>query len=224
MRFVLGHDKRNISDEDLLGDLGKVASALGKISLTEREYEEKGQYGVTTVIRRFGGWSKAMQKAGLQKMRASNITKEELFENIETVWMKLGRQPSYAEMRKPLSAFHAASYERKFGSWRKALEEFVLFVGSEDRPETLTARDPQKQSISRNSRTVSLRLRFLVMRRDNFKCKVCGKSPATDPMITLEVDHLVPWSAGGETVEDNLQTLCVLCNQGKSNLSMETTL
>jgi hypothetical protein len=128
--FVLGHDKRNIKDEDILGDLGKVAFASGKISLTEREYEEKGQYGVTTVIRRFGSWSKAVHQAGLQKTRASNIIKEELFENIETVWIKLGRQPNYGEMHKPLSAFHVASYERKFGSWRKALEEFVQFIGA----------------------------------------------------------------------------------------------
>jgi len=224
MRFVLGHDKRNISDEDILGDLSKVASALGKITLTEREYNEKGRYGVTTVIRRFGGWSKAMKKAGLQKTRASNISKEELFENIETVWMKLGRQPSYAEMQKPLSVFHVASYERKFGSWRKALEEFVQFIGSEDQPENLTALDLHKQSNSSHSRTINLRLRFRVMRRDNFKCKVCGKSPAIDSITTLEVDHVVPWSEGGRTVDDNLQTLCSLCNQGKSNLSMKTTL
>ncbi|RKX24889.1 MAG: hypothetical protein DRP45_07160 [Candidatus Zixiibacteriota bacterium] len=34
----------------------------------------------------------------------------------------------------------------------------------------------------------------------------------------MEVDHKIPWSKGGETIEENLQTLCSECNQGKSNL------
>jgi 5-methylcytosine-specific restriction endonuclease McrA len=36
--------------------------------------------------------------------------------------------------------------------------------------------------------------------------------------ITLHVDHIKPWSKGGETVPDNLQTLCSVCNIGKNNL------
>ncbi|KAB2833205.1 MAG: HNH endonuclease, partial [Candidatus Brocadia sp.] len=60
-----------------------------------------------------------------------------------------------------------------------------------------------------------------VMRNDNFKCRICGRSPATDQNIKLEVDHVKPWSKGGETVIENLQTLCSDCNSGKSNLRMK---
>ena len=56
------------------------------------------------------------------------------------------------------------------------------------------------------------------MARDNFKCRICGKSPATDPKITLHIDHIIPWSKGGETIFENLQTLCSECNLGKSDL------
>lgn len=45
-------------------------------------------------------------------------------------------------------------------------------------------------------RDVNLRLRFKVMQRDNFKCCICGKSPATNPDIELHIDHIVPWSKG----------------------------
>ena len=58
------------------------------------------------------------------------------------------------------------------------------------------------------------------MRRDNFKCCVTGRSPATDPNVILEVDHIVPWDKGGETVLENLQTLTKEINIGKSNLDM----
>ena len=33
----------------------------------------------------------------------------------------------------------------------------------------------------------------------------------------IQVDHIVPWSKGGETEESNLQTKCKKCNLGKGN-------
>ena len=36
--------------------------------------------------------------------------------------------------------------------------------------------------------------------------------------VELHVDHIKPWSKGGETVLENLQTLCATCNLGKSNI------
>ena len=71
---------------------------------------------------------------------------------------------------------------------------------------------------SKTKRDINLRLRFLVMKRDNFKCVVCGRSPAKDPEIELHIDHIIAWANGGETVFENLQTLCSLCNIGKSDL------
>jgi 5-methylcytosine-specific restriction endonuclease McrA len=53
--------------------------------------------------------------------------------------------------------------------------------------------------------------------RDNCKCQICGASPAHEP-IKLEVDHIHPWAKGGETILENLQTLCTRCNGGKSDL------
>jgi len=36
--------------------------------------------------------------------------------------------------------------------------------------------------------------------------------------VVLHIDHVTPWSKGGETEMDNLQTLCEPCNLGKSDL------
>lgn len=73
----------------------------------------------------------------------------------------------------------------------------------------------------KTSRTINLRTRFLVLQRDNFCCCKCGASPAKDQTVELQIDHIIPWSKGGETVIDNLQTLCSKCNLGKSNLTQE---
>ena len=55
------------------------------------------------------------------------------------------------------------------------------------------------------------------MKRDGFKCVLCGDSPAKNPTCELHIDHITPWSHGGETIEENLRTLCSSCNLGRSN-------
>lgn len=70
---------------------------------------------------------------------------------------------------------------------------------------------------SRTTRNISDKLRYQVLKRDHFKCCACGASPAKDPNVELHVDHIIPWSKGGETTLENLQTLCSRCNIGKSD-------
>ena len=218
MKFQLKEFNRNIPDNDLLLDLDNVAKKLNKQKITEEEYKELGKFHTSTIYRRFGSWLTALKKAGLEQTRTvMNIPKEDLFKNLEEVWIKVGRQPRYAEMRKPLSIYDAGTYTNRFGSWRNALEEFVNLIDK-----SITNNESKNRKVvndkHKTKRDISLRLRFLVMKRDNFKCKICGKSPAIDSSIILHVDHIIPWSRGGETVLDNLQTLCSKCNLGKSNI------
>ena len=70
---------------------------------------------------------------------------------------------------------------------------------------------------SKKKRNPSTRLRFEVLARDKFTCRYCGASPAKDPSVILHIDHISPWSKGGETSLNNLQTLCSKCNLGKSD-------
>ena len=72
-------------------------------------------------------------------------------------------------------------------------------------------------TVKRSSRVISTNLRYKVLKRDNFKCCACGASPAKDPSVELHIDHIIPWSKGGETTLDNLQTLCSKCNLGKGD-------
>ena len=58
-------------------------------------------------------------------------------------------------------------------------------------------------------------LRYDVLKRDNYKCCICGYSAKDGEK--LQVDHIIPISKGGKTELSNLQTLCSRCNIGKSN-------
>lgn len=57
-------------------------------------------------------------------------------------------------------------------------------------------------------------LRYDIMKRDGFRCVLCGRSVERDG-VTLHVDHIIPVAKGGKTVPGNLRTLCEECNKGK---------
>ena len=222
MKFELTPHNRNISDDQLIVDVKRVAVQLGKNSITIDEYNECGNFHATTLTRRFRSWFKVLEIAGLEKSRSSlNISEDELFKNLEEVWIKLGRQPSYTDIQRPLSKYCAGTYENRFGSWRKGLEKFVSYINNEESLSFENEMQNLKVEPSakhKTKRSVNWRLRFIVMRRDNFKCKSCGRSPATDSSIVLHVDYIKAWANGGETFQENLQTLCSKCNIGKSDL------
>lgn len=225
---------RDANDEKLLNDLKRVAILLNKITVTHEEYCSNGRYHWSTFIKRFGSWNKAIELAGLDFTIARNTTDEELFQNILHVWEKLGRQPAYKEMHKPLSKYSGKPYVTRFGSWFSALGKFVEYINdsSSSDSEESAIKDDEFIEMNNNNKNIidtpikhktkrdpNWRLRFLVMKRDGFKCIMCGKTPATTPGVELHIDHIHPWSKGGETILENLQTLCSVCNIGKSNLT-----
>lgn len=58
-------------------------------------------------------------------------------------------------------------------------------------------------------------LRRKIMERDDYTCQICGKR--MPDLVGLQIDHIVPVSKGGKTIPSNLQVLCSVCNQSKSN-------
>ena len=58
-------------------------------------------------------------------------------------------------------------------------------------------------------------LRNKIKKRDNYTCQKCGVSVKDEPTLLLEVDHIIPISKGGKSVEENLQCLCWKCNRSK---------
>src|SRR3989338_5249978 len=170
-------------------------------------------------------------------------TDDELIADLRDVAGKLQKDAVTSREYDQRGKFNSHIFERRFGSWLNALgkaglqktrnynitdeeafqnlEKIVVYInneGSASSEEAIKNLEIEPDTQHKTTRGVNERLRFIVMRRDNFKCKNCGRSPATDSSIILHVDHIKAWANGGETVLENLQTLCSVCNIGKSDL------
>jgi hypothetical protein len=227
------YGEKEIKEEVLLADLLRVSTELNKSNISCDDYNRLGKYTVVTMGARFGSWNNAKKKAKLKITEKADNSNEDLFKNILELWTLFGRQPKFGEVISPNSKFHGATYARRFGSWRGALEAFVEYINNEEEtvyieertnselipiPPSKTSKPKKEVKPKRTTRNINLRLRFTILQRDNFSCNKCGRSPAKDPSVVLHVDHIIPWSKGGETVIENLETLCSDCNLGKSNL------
>ena len=222
-------DLIKISDKSLIDDIKRIASLLSKDSISTKDYSEHGNYKVQTLLSRFGTWANALELANLKPTVYKEISDEDLFEEIERLWIKKGSQPTTTDIKKGISKYSLNTYSRRFGGWRNALKTFLDYIGGNyiieekkrnncnSKTNDVMKCDEYTQK-HRTPRDINLRLRFMVLKRDNFKCCSCGASPATDSNIELQVDHIIPWANAGETVLENLQTLCSKCNYGKSNI------
>jgi hypothetical protein len=219
-RFELRHTQGvPVATANLLADLKRVSAQLGGGTVTFRDYDSRGTYSSGTIQARFGGWNQALKAAGLDISNEQRIDQDRLFENLERLWIALGRQPSKRDLGTQRSEFSEGPYARAFGSWRKALQAFVDW-GNSDEPSSQQAEKvapPVATSPRSTTRDPNLRTRFLVMKRDGFRCRYCGKSPATHAGVELVLDHVHAWSKGGETTPENLVTSCAACNAGKGN-------
>jgi hypothetical protein len=216
MHFDLQPHHRNTPDQELIDDLAKVAASLSAKTVTIEAYNEHGRFHATTLTRRFGSWFKALELAGLERTRNLNISNEDLLQNLVEVWTTLGSQPRYNDLTKEVSRFSVGTYENRFGSWTNALSTFITWAN--EGQALLESPESSSEPRRRTHRSANWRQRAIVLMRDGAVCRLCGARP---PTAKLHVDHIKPWSSGGETVVENLQILCEQCNIGKSDLVIE---
>ncbi len=224
MKYQLNDFNRNVPDQDLLDDLKAVATKLGVAKISSRQYDVNGgKYTSGTIGVRFGGWNKAVEKAGLDLVHFREVSDLDLFKNLETVWINIGRQPVFRDMKPPSSKYSAHQYVAKFGTWRNALEAFVEFINSDREDEEIISIDEPVVETKiefkhKTKRFPSERLKVQVLMRDGNKCRLCGVTVTGD---NIHFDHIQPWSKGGETVLENLQVLCETHNLAKGNLEYD---
>ena len=229
-----GHFKTHLyceSDDDFFEDVRAIATQLGRNYVSIEEYAKYGKYSHGSKVKKYKSWDAIMRASGLESTpfrTGPNLkySDEELYQEIKRVWDKLGRVPLSTDFDKNEFNIDIKAFTRRFGGWRKALEAFVKYIYA-DRPEgekliehntVLFEANKQKEIYHRTKREINKRLRYKVLMRDNKTCCICGRSQSSTPGLVLHVDHIKPWSKGGETVMENLQTLCQDCNLGKSDL------
>src|SRR3989344_4753069 len=157
--------RRNVPDQEILDDLKRVAKELFKNTVTKAEYDEKGTFGATTILRRFKQWNAALERAGLEAPNRQYVPDEELFENLAEVWTKLGRQPYGRELDKAhgYSKFSLGTYEKRFGSWNKSLIAFEAFIQGEDISERASKSDSPGKKSRRTNRKINWRMRAQIL-------------------------------------------------------------
>ena len=225
---------REYSDNELIAELRSISEKLQGSFVTVDLFNQHARINAETVRRSFGSWWNAIKKAGLQvSNRGKRYSDDDYFENLLAVWTHFGRQPIGREMDELPSWIPFGAYKAKWGNWTKALLAFIARVNSdspaqEQIPETVEpalpsvpkkqSRGTKRQKVeTENQRKGSLGLRYSVLKRDRFRCVLCGASPATQVGCVLHVDHIIPFCRGGLTTMDNLRTTCEPCNLGKSD-------
>lgn len=223
---------RTFTDEQLLDELRAVSAKIAGKPVTVEAFNQHADMNAETVRRRFGSWWAALKRAGLEiSSLGRRYSDDDYFENLLAVWTHYGRQPTYGEMDQSPSSIPSGAYEAKWDTWTKALLAFLERVNSDteqEQPQTPPVVDEAKpRPVSRrrselrrvkdeDQHQIKLGLRYEVLKRDRFRCLLCGASPATHLGCVLHVDHITPWSRGGKTLVENLRALCETCNLGKS--------
>ena len=111
-----------VDDSELLADLRRVAKSTNADTVPQKKYGSLGTYDYSTLIRRFCSWNNALRAAGLVVSNEVSISDERLFDNILVLWQQYGRQPRRSELAKPPSTISQTPYNRRFGSWHRALQ------------------------------------------------------------------------------------------------------
>ena len=202
------------SDEEIIGDVLAVKARLGVDLLTGQEYYNNGKFKKKAIDKHFGSWGKLMDKLGMKKAAVHiKHSPQELFGIMKSLWDEKGCSPSMAEF------LHRSGHTKKyilarFKSWKEFQCKFLEYAnnGGESIVPTITVKQPM------GPRGVPPRLRYKVMKRDNWTCVLCGVRRTKDNNVQLHVDHKIPYSKGGRTVLSNLRTLCSTCNLGRGNI------
>ncbi len=190
---------RKYTTDQLFDELQRLWEELGR-QPTFREMWKKGTISSNSYTRAFGGWNKAVVAFCDDRNAETELTGPDEVAGPEA--------PS-------LTGMEAAppSQGVSVGATPKA----------RGIPSTPLVEAGVKLILKVTPRMPSKRLRFRVLMRDGFQCRICGRSKEKDGVV-LEVDHIDAYARDGETTIENLWTLCRDCNQGKSDLSISLDL
>ena len=201
-------------DTSILAELKRLAKIRGSDTVTKADIDTHGRISYPLIVKRFGSLRQALQMARLTPTRFMKATDDELLAVVVELWEKTlereGRTPQRKDLKTYQMPVSGDTVIRRFGTWRKALLAAHASITQDSLPEEPVTVPASPVHQSRKS--LSVRKRFFVMKRDGFACVRCS---ASGRGIRLKVHHRRPFAQGGSDALDNLETLCFECNRGQ---------
>ncbi len=212
-KFDLSAKRNRWRDEDLALALQIAAEAFAGSYFTTTQYDslEGKRPHSATIIERFGSWRNALNLIGIYGGRQREYSPEQLIKNLEAAWEELGFAPGKRQIASLAAKISERPYKRHWGSVRAACQALEAFHSGKMSRQSLLAGNAD---LPRRT-TIPLKVRWDVLKRDHYRCQKCGAAPSSE--VVLEIDHVHPVAKGGGNNMENLQTLCLRCNQGKKD-------
>ena len=117
-------DSAYLTDAELLDALRDLAAELDRPPTVQELMARPDLPASGTYVHRFGGWSNALEAAGLDARyrRPLAYTDKQLLDALRNLAAKLGRTPAGRELLGRRGLPSPSTYQRRFGSWNNALD------------------------------------------------------------------------------------------------------
>lgn len=185
MAFQIDRNRSDkLSESLVLEELRKVAKHFGYRKFTWKEFNDvavncKG----ATVLRAFGSWENALKAIGAELRprnvrRQDSIPEEELFKEMNRVWKVVGQRPSRNQWEQSNPKYAYGTYCKRFNGWLNACASFIEYKSKSENPlkesvnsnrqHTAKATSVDASQQSEANRTIPLKVRLQVLKRDHF--------------------------------------------------------
>lgn len=120
--------KRKYTNGELLNYLRKFFAKNGVVP-TQLDFSDNSEYpSYVTYQTRFGGWNKAIEKAGLYVNCYTNLSDEELLNYLTDFFKEKGTVPVQRDFNGNPNYPSFGTYRSRFGSWSRALRLVELDI------------------------------------------------------------------------------------------------
>lgn len=115
---------RQITESHLISEIHRVSDVVDDVP-TSMDMREVGKYSIKTYQKYFDSWNESLIQSGFEPSRHTNISDEDLINEILRLNEKFGSPPTSADMQNH-GIYGKNVYNKRFGSWSSSLKEAGL--------------------------------------------------------------------------------------------------
>ena len=125
MKFELNDYRKELTDEEIIEDIKRVAQELEHDYISISTYRKCGQYSQTAIQGHFGTWKNALSIAGLRNERTKSelkrIKNEDYYADLQRIAKQLNKDTVLYEEYRQYGKYAAEHVFSRFKTWDKAL-------------------------------------------------------------------------------------------------------